>query len=332
MYGIKLLGTGAYAPDFVLTNDMLAEMVETNDEWISTRTGIKRRHIAEGEPTWQMGLKAAERAIAAAGIDPSEIGLIINTSITSDFHTPSLACIIQGVIGADGAIAMDVNAACSGFVYAVDMAKRYMQTDSGIKKALVIANETLSRVTDYEDRSTCILFGDGAAAAVIEGCEDTLYASFIGADGSGAKFLCSRHTAAQTPFSKGKEYVFDDPIPPSRKHYLYQDGKEVYKFATKALPNAAKNACDRAGIAVEDIAMFIPHQANYRIIETAAKNLGVSMDKFYLNLQEYGNTSSASIPIALNEAIEAGRISRGDKICLVGFGAGLTYGAVVMEY
>ncbi len=331
MCGIEILGTGAYTPVLRVTNDDLAKVVDTNDEWISTRTGIKARHITNGEPTWRMGAEASAQALKNAGIDGSEIGLIIATTITSDFSTPSVACVIQSAIGASDAAAYDLNAACSGFVYGIDAANRYLQTDSDLKYVLVVAAERLSKITDYTDRSSCILFGDGAAAAVVTR-SDKMFTSYIGADGRGAKFLYSKAHKVLHPFrtTDADEIETGDFAP--GKYFLYQDGKEVYKFATKALPAAAKKAAGKIGLDIADIDWFVPHQANIRIIETAAKNLSVNMDKFIVNIAEHGNTSSASIPTALHEAITDGTIKRGDKLCLVGFGAGLTMGAVIIEY
>lgn len=330
MFGIEILGMGSYTPSICVTNNDMAKIVETNDEWITTRTGISSRNFTDGEPTWKMGVVAAEKAIAAAGIAPEEIGLIIDATITGDFATPSVACVIQGKIGAVNAAAFDLSAACSGFVYSVDTAKRFLQTDENLKYVLVVANENLSRILDYDDRSSCILFGDGAAAAVI-GRSDKLYSSHIGADGTGAHFLYAKHADVKHPFrtkpSEMSEGEFGSP-----KNVLAQDGKEVYKFATKALPLAASKAAEKGGIDISTIDWFIPHQANIRIIETAAKNLGVPMEKFYVNISTHGNTSGVSIPLALTEAIENGTIKKGDRICLVGFGAGLTLGAIILDY
>lgn len=330
MFGIEILGMGSYSPSLCVTNDDMAKIVDTSDEWITTRTGIKSRRLVNGEPTWEMGLKAAEEAVKNSGIDPLDIGLIIDTTITNDFFTPSVACVIQDKIGASNAAAYDLNAACSGFVYAVDAAKRYLQTDPDMKYVLVVANETLSRVTDYTDRSTCVLFGDGAAAAVI-GRSEKLFTSFIGADGSGAHFLYAKSHKVRHPMRTAEDHI-DSGEFAAGTTYLVQDGKEVYKFATKALPMAARKAAEKIGLDLNTVDWFVPHQANIRIIETAAKNLGVSMDKFIVNIADRGNTSSASIPIALSEAIADGRVKKGDRLCLVGFGAGLTMGCVILEY
>ncbi len=326
--GINILSMGSYVPEQVITNDDFTKFVETNDEWIRTRTGIVSRHMAGWEPTWYMGKEAAKQALERAGIDPSEVGLVISTTVTPDFLTPSMACVIQHEIGAVNAVAYDLGAACSGFVFALDNARRFMEADKNIKYALVVSNEALSRFLDFEDRGTCILFGDGAAAAVIE-LSDKMYSSYLGSDGSGATLLYARGLNVAPEVAT--ESDFEDPFS-TDMHHFKQNGKEVYKFATKALPKAFNLAAEKIGVTPEEIDWFIPHQANVRIIETAAKNLGVSMDKFVITLDHYGNTSSASIPLALNEAIEQGIVKKGQKLALIGFGAGLTYGGIILEY
>lgn len=332
MSGINIVSTGGYAPLLAVTNDDMAKIVETNDEWIRTRTGISQRRMSNCEPTWYMGAMASKQAIERAGIDPKDIGLIISSTITNDFVTPSASCLIQREIGAVNAAAFDLGAACSGFVYAVDTACRFLATDDNLKYVLVSANENLSYITNFADRSSCVLFGDGAAAVILER-SDKFFTSWLGADGTGAKFLYAKNQYPHSPFTTDEHFTVDDETDPAVDHrLLIQDGKEVYKFATKALPTAAKNAADKISLDVSDIDLFIPHQANIRIIETAAKNLGVSMDKFFTNIDMHGNTSSASIPIALNEAVEKGVLKRGMKVCLVGFGAGLTLGSVIIEY
>lgn len=331
MTGVKIIGVGKCVPEKIATNDDFSKIVETNDEWITTRTGIKKRHISNGEPTWHLGAEAAKEAVENAGIPAADIGLIIVTTITNDYVTPSVSCIIQRELGAIGSMAIDVNCACSGFVYAFDMAKRYLQTDENLKYALVVSTEELSKITDYTDRATCVLFGDGAAAVVLERREDTVYSSYLGADGNGAKYLLAKSYESHTPFSDGKN-VIEDEMPKRENHYLFQDGREVYKFATKVLPHACEKSCEALGITPNELDCIIPHQANKRIIETAAKNLSLPLDKFFLNLEEYGNTSSASVPLALYDAVTSGAVKHGDKVCIVGFGAGLTYGSVVFEY
>ncbi len=331
MTGVNIIGAGKYVPDLVLTNEMLSQIVDTNDEWITTRTGIKSRYITNGEPTFHLGAMSSKEAIKDAGIDPKDIGLIIVTTITNDFSTPSVACLIQREIGAIGSMAIDINCACAGFVYAFDMAKRYLETDKNLKYVLVVSAEELSKITDYTDRSTCVLFGDGAAAVVLERDESKIFSSYLGADGTGAEYLLARSYHSETPFTTNFDR-FDDKMPDGNSHYLFQNGKEVYKFATKTLPIAVKESCKKVGMVADDLDVIIPHQANVRIIETAAKNLGVSMDKFYINLGNHGNTSSASIPLALYDAIKDGSLTKGDKACIVGFGAGLTYGGIVFEF
>jgi 3-oxoacyl-[acyl-carrier-protein] synthase-3 len=329
--GIKVLGIGKYVPEMIADNEDFAKIVDTSDEWITQRTGIKTRHITNGEPNFYLGAKAAEAALADASIKAEEIDLIITATCTPDYFTPSEACLIQREIGAIGCMAIDINCACTGFDYGFDMAKRYLQSGDGVDKVLLVATEELSKFVDYTDRSSCILFGDGAAAFILERQENTLYSSFLGADGNGAKFLVSRALKSENVFRTNKE-DFDMKMPETKDWLFSQDGKEVYKFATKALPNAVSEACKKAGISPNELDAIVPHQANVRIIETAAKNLGVSMDKMVVYIDRYGNTSSASIPIAFCDAVADGRIKRGDKICLVGFGGGLTYAAVVFEY
>ena len=327
--GVNILGMGRYVPDQVLTNDDFTRFVETNDEWISTRTGIKERPMAGWEPTWYMGKQASLRAVEASGIDPADIGLVISCTATSDFHTPSMSSVIQHEVGAVNAAAFDMNAACSGFVYALDTARRFLETDDSLKYVLIVANEALSRFLDFTDRSSCILFGDGAAAVVVEK-SGKLFSSALRSEGSGAGYLCAR--AMQVAPEVAQESDFEDPFPQMPLHKLYQNGKEVYKFAVQALPRSFELAAEKINITKDDIDWFVPHQANIRIIETAAKKLGAPMEKFIVTLDHYGNTSSASIPLALCEAIEKGMIKRGQKLALIGFGAGLTYGGIILEY
>ena len=332
--GIHILGTGSYTPAFQVTNADMAKIVETNDEWIRTRTGIQSRHIADGEPTWYMGAQAASHAIEMAGIDPKDIGLIIDTTITPDFSTPSVSCLVQREIGAVQAACFDLNAACSGFVYGMETAHCFLKTNREMKYALVVANENLTRITNYSDRSSCILFGDGAAAAIVEYQEDRLYSSYLSADGTGAKFLYARTATPDNPFCKRKAEYDDgiEPGPEGWEHTMRQDGREVYKFAIKAMANSAQKAAEKIGFDLQQLDKIVPHQANIRIIETAMKSLKMPMEKVVVNIDQHGNTSSASIPIALDEAVRRGKIQRGDKICLVGFGAGLTTAAIITEF
>ena len=330
MLGIKVLGTGSYAPSNIVTNEDFAKIVETSDEWITTRTGMKQRYMSNGEPTWYMAAEAAKNAIDAAGISPEDIGLIISASVTPDYLFPSSSCLIQREIGSKGAMTFDINAACSGFVYGIDMAAHYLLAGD-IKYALVVGAENLTKLVDYSDRSTCVLFGDGAAAVVVEKSEN-FYTSYLSADGTGAKHMACKLPDPQNAFMTEDKFSFETDIPKTDEFVMYMDGKEVYKFATKALPEAVIKAAEKVSYDIHDIDLIIPHQANIRIIETAAKNLGVSMDKIFVNIQNYGNTSSASIGLGLDEAIKSGRLKRGEKVCLVGFGAGLTYASIIMEY
>lgn len=328
--GINVIGAGKYLPTKIITNDDLSQLVDTNDEWITTRTGIKTRHVIDNETTHFMGAQASLEAMKHANIIPEDIDIIFATTVTNDYLTPSLACLIANDIGAPNAVSIDINCACAGFVYGVDMARRYLM-DSQYKTALVVSSEMLTKLTDYSDRATCILFGDGAGACILQK-SDSLYACHLGADATGSSKLFARGAPADNPFRSKAFHPFDDGLPESKGHALYQDGKEVYKFATKTLPLTVKKACENAHISPEELDMIFPHQANLRIIETAAKNLNLPIDKFFINIQEHGNMSSACIPICLAEAIEQNKLKKGDKICLVGFGAGLTYGAIVMEW
>ena len=329
--GVKIKGIGKYVPEMVATNEDFAKIVDTSDEWITQRTGIKTRHITNGEPTYWIGAQAAKKAMEDAGIKAEDIDLIICCTVTPDYYTPSASCLIQREIGAIGSMAIDINCACTGFDYGLDMARRYLLAEDDVDTVLLVSAEELSKFTDYTDRSSCILFGDGAAAFVLERKYDALYSSFLGADGNGAKFLVSRALKSENVFRKNEE-EFDMDMPESKLHYFTQDGKEVYKFATKALPMAVQKTCEKIGMHPDELDAIVPHQANVRIIETAAKNLGVSMDKMVVYIDRYGNTSSASIPIAFCDAVEEGRIKRGDKVCFVGFGGGLTYAGIIFEY
>lgn len=330
MFGIQINGTGSYLPQKVVTNNDLATIVETSDEWIKTRTGMNERRYSQGEPTWYMAAQASKKAIESAGISADEIGLIIDTNVTPDFITPACACIVQRELGIKECISFDMNAACTGIVYGIETARHYLASGE-IKYALIIGAENLTKIIDYTDRTSCILFGDGAGACVISAKPDSYFTSYLGAKGDGARFMVARDFPANNAFMPENPEEYDDKLPKSDDHYLDMDGKEVYKFAIKALPFAVNSALEKVGGKVEDIDIFIPHQANIRIIETAASRLGVSMDKFFIDIDKYGNTSSASMPIALDEAYRAGKIKKGDKVCLVGFGSGLTYGTVIYE-
>jgi len=327
--GIKILGTGYYVPENIVKNEDFAKIVETSDEWITTRTGIKERHLVTDETTWQMGVYAAKQALDRARLSAGEVDLIIFTTCTPDFFSPSMSCLVQREIGAFSAMCIDVNCACTGFVYGLDMARRYLLTGD-VKTVLMVSSEGLSKLTDFSDRSTCVLFGDGAGALAVQKEENALYSSFLKADSRNAGVLFARALHNGHPF--GGSAVQADDFVPGNQHYLYMNGKEVYKFAIKAMPEAVTGACKKIGLSVSELDWIIPHQANVRIVETAAQKLQFPSEKIYVNLQNYGNTSSASIAIALHEMDEKGLLQKGQKLCIVGFGAGLTYGAAVFEW
>lgn len=328
--GIQIVSTGAYLPAIEVANDDFTRIVETSDEWISKRTGMKTRYLTAGEPTWMMGTMAAKRALEGSNVAKEEIDLVLFTTISGDFYTPSMACIAAKELGLQNAACYDLNCACSGFVYALDMAYRYLAT-GGAKNVLIISSEQISRILDYTDRATCVLFGDGAGAAVVTKA-DALYASCLGSDITGTTALYARTPKISHPFVNEQNRVAVTDGFGDKPEKLFMDGKEVYKFATRIMPYAVEQACAKVGIAVHDLAMVIPHQANIRIIETAAQKLDIAPEKIYCNIEKYSNTSSATIPLALDELNREDRLKRGDKLCVVGFGAGLTYGAAVFEW
>ena len=321
---VGIMGTGSYVPERILTNDDLAKIVDTNDEWITTRTGIRERRIAaDDEATSDLAFKAAEKAIIDAGIDKNEIELIIVATMTQDHLTPSTAALVQDKLGIKAA-AFDVSAACTGFIYGFTAGYSFIK--AGIyKKVLVIGAETMSRVIDWEDRGTCILFGDGAGAVVLGEVETGGFlASHLAADGSGACELI-------VPAGGSRKAATAETIE-NREVYLKMNGREIFKFAVKAFPESVENVLTQQNLIADDIDIFIPHQANVRIIESIAKRFNQPLDKFFVNLHKYGNTSGASIPIALDEASKEGRFKKGDKIVATGFGGGLTYGSILFEW
>jgi 3-oxoacyl-[acyl-carrier-protein] synthase-3 len=322
--GFVILGTGSDLPEQIVSNEAYEAIVETSDEWIVKRTGIHERRIAD-EPTYRLAERAAKRALADAAVKPEEVDLILCTTVTNDFATPALACVIQGLIGAKNAIAFDINAACAAFVYALDLAQMYLQ--NGYQRILIVSAESLSKITDYTDRSTCVLFGDAAGACLI-GPAEGKFSSALGCDGTGLNALFVRRSENEVPFVETTQRGALE-LPPAHDNLLYMDGREVYKFAVHAMSQAVRDASAKFGTTPEQLDLIIPHQANIRIIQTAAKELGLPMDRFFSNLERYGNTSSACIPVALDEARKAGRIKPGDTVCLVGFGAGLVYGGAV---
>jgi len=319
-----IVGWGKYVPEKVVTNDDLSQMVDTSDEWIRTRTGIRERHIAsDQETTASMSIAAAREALRVADADPAKIDLIIVGTITPEYFFPSTACLVQDALGARQAAAFDLSAGCTGFVYALSIASHAIEAGA-YQLALVIGAETLSRIIDWTDRHTCILFGDGAGAVVLQASEHHggVLSSTLGADGSGGELLML--PGGGSHFPPTLESVTNG------LHYLHMDGRRVYRFATRIMARATRQALKKAGLSSEDLSLLIPHQANQRIIDSAMRGLKLEDGQVFVNLDRYGNTSSASVPIALCEAVEAGRVRRGDTLVLVGFGAGLTWAAAAV--
>ncbi|WP_110043277.1 beta-ketoacyl-ACP synthase III [Paenibacillus cellulosilyticus] len=323
---VGIIGTGKYVPERVLTNAELEQMVETNDEWIVTRTGIRERRLAApDQATSDLALQASKEALRSAGLTAEDIDLIIVATITPDMFFPSTACLLQDKLGAKKAAAFDLSAACSGFIYSLATASSMIATGM-YKHALVVGAECLSRITDYTDRNTCILFGDGAGAVVLGPVEEGRgFKSFeLGADGSGGELLCISGGGSRLPATAAS---IDE-----KKHFIHMAGNDVFKFAVRIMGSAAEEALRKAGLEKSDIDLLVPHQANIRIINSAINRLDLPEDKCMINLDKYGNMSAASIPVALAEAVEQGRVNKGDTIVLVGFGGGLTWGASVLNW
>lgn len=317
-----ITGWGIALPNKILTNDELAKSVETDDEWIRSRTGIRERRIAApDQSTASLAAEAALNALRMANVPPDKLELIIVSTSSPEHIFPSTASLVQDAIGAVNAGAFDLSAACTGFIYALNMATQAIRSGS-IKCALVVGSETLSRYVDWSDRNTCILFGDGAGAFVLQASEQPggVISSVLHSDGSGGDLLSLPAGGSKLPASL--ETV------QNRQHFIQMNGREVFRFATRVMAQATQEALQQAGWRVEDLHLVVPHQANQRIIEAAAKGLKLPMEKFVVNLERFGNTSTASIPLAVCEAAHDGRLRRGDKLVLVGFGAGLTWGAV----
>lgn len=323
---VGIIGLGTYVPENVMTNFDFEKIIDTSDEWIRTRTGIEERRFASADQaTSDLGAEAAKIALEKAGLSVEDIDMIILATTTPDYPIQSTACVVQELIGAVNAGAVDVNAACSGFVYALTMAKALIASGMN-KKVLVIGAEVLSKCVDMQDRNTCVLFGDGAAAAVVAEVEEGygILSQFLGAEPDVKGALRTPAGGTRKPLS---QEVLDE-----RSNFLQMKGQDVFKFAVKALPKATLEALNGAGLKAENIDMVFPHQANVRIIEAASKRLEIPMDKFYLNLNKFGNTSSASIGLALGEALEKGLVKKGDTVVLTGFGAGLTYASMIIRW
>lgn len=321
---MKILGSGHYAPHSIITNDDLANIVETNDEWITSRTGISTRHISDGEEASDLAAKAALLAIEDAGIEATDIDMILLATMSPDAMLPNCASTVQAKIGATNATCFDINAACSGFLFALNTANAYLV--SGMyKNILVIGTETLSKVVDWSDRASCILFGDGAGAMIVTADDSKAFCSVTGSDGVKGPVL----TGATTPLKNMLVDKTDDST--ANNYFLHMDGQEVFKFAVTKVPECIGQVLEKASQTVEDIDLFVLHQANVRIISAVAKRLGVSEDKIPVNLNKYGNTSAASIPLLFDELKKSGALDGVKKIVLSGFGGGLTWGATYME-
>ena len=323
---VRVSGFGSFVPEKIYDNAYFETIVDTNDEWITRRTGIKERHIAEPEDyTSDLATRAADAALKSSGLAAEDIDLIILSTVTPDYFTPNTACIVQKNIGAVNAAAFDLNAACSSFITSMVTAAQFIE--NGVyKNVLIVCADVLSKATDYQDRSTCILFGDSAGAAVLSASEDCegLISFELGADGSGClniTQLAYREDAEET-----------EKRVAHRKESIWMNGQSVMKFAVKAMADSSNRALLKAGLTYDDIKLVIPHQANYRIVDSAIKRMGIEKDKVFLHLERHGNTSSSCIPVALTEATRQGIIKRGDKVLIVGFGGGLTWGAAIFEY
>lgn len=322
----SIVGVGSYVPDRILSNADLERMVDTTDEWITTRTGIKERRIAAAdEATSDLAAKAALRALESAGLTPDAIDLIIVATITPDMMFPSVACLVQTKIGARRAAAFDLGAACSGFIYAMEVGQQFIMTHTA-DTVLVIGAEKLSSIIDWTDRNTCVLFGDGAGAVILQNRPRShgLLTACLGADGSKAGLLCMPGGGSKIPATP-------DSIA-SRLHFLRMDGRETFKNAVIAMGQAANEALARCHLTIDQISLIIPHQANRRIIEAVGERLGAPAEKVFMNVDRFGNTSAASVAIALDEAVRDGRLKQGDLLLLLVFGAGLTWGAAVIEW
>jgi 3-oxoacyl-[acyl-carrier-protein] synthase-3 len=322
---VTITGIGCYAPERVMTNDELAQLVETSDEWIVERTGIRERRVAAAdEALSDLALPAAKDALEQAGVDPGDVDLLVVATVTPDMFFPSTGAIIADQLGAKDAAAYDLSAGCTGFVYAIVQA--HGMVSAGLSEhALVVGGDVLSKIVDWQDRSTCVLFGDGAGAVVIERSRDGGFLGFeLGADGSGGSQLYMPAGGSRAPATA--ETVA------TRQHFAKMNGREVFKFATRVLVDSAEKVLEQSGVPVEDVDLYVPHQANVRIIEHARKKLGIPAERTVVNVDRYGNTSSGSIPLALGEAEAGGRLHPGDLVLMTGMGAGLTWGSALIEW
>ncbi|MCP4704349.1 MAG: ketoacyl-ACP synthase III [candidate division Zixibacteria bacterium] len=322
----RISGIGSYVPKRLLTNSDLAKIVDTNDEWIVSRTGIKERHICEkDEASSDMASEAGKRAMESAGVKPEEIDFLITGTVTPDYRCPSASCIIQEKLGLINAGTMDLVAACAGFLHGLATADAFIKIGK-YKKIMVIGVEKLSSITDYTDRNTCVLFGDGAGAAIIEATEDGdgILATYLKSDGRFSKLLWIPNGGSAAPIQD-----LDDP---KESIFLQMNGKEVYKHAVREMADASLRVLDEAGVKPEELKLLVAHQANIRIIDGTAKRLKIPKDKVFLNIAKYGNTSAASVPIALDEALQEGKIQKGDLVLMAAFGGGLTWASTLIRW
>lgn len=326
LYTAGILGTGSYLPETKFTNKDLENMVDTSDEWITSRTGIKERRITDSKTACSdLAAKAAINALNDCNMSASQLDLIIVSTVTPDMMFPSTACLVQQKIGATRAAAFDIEAACSGFMYSISVAKQFIE--GGVyENILVIGSETLSKITDWSDRKTCVLFGDGAGAAVVSRVQQGygIMSVKLGADGSGADLLRMEAGGSKNPASI--------MTVKNRMHYIKMEGKQVFKFAVKTMERAARDVLSQCEMDVDDVDIFIPHQANMRIIDLAARKMNINKERIFTNIQKYGNISSASIPVSLDQACKLGRIKNGDNVLLVAFGGGLTWGSCLIKW
>ena len=333
-----IVGWGKHVPERVMTNDDLSKLVNTSDEWIRKMTGIAQRHVAGAKDSCaSMAIGAALEALDVANISAAQVGLIIVATSTPDFAFPSTACLVQDALGADNAGAFDLSAACSGFIYGLGLASDAIKAKS-VDYALVIGSEVMSRVVDWSDRNTCVLFGDGAGAVVLQGSDQPggVLSTVLRADGSGSDMLYVRNNYHEQPEKmkgpNGPDGTAILEAPTTCPGYIQMNGREVFRFATRIMDRVSRDVMNKAGWQSDEVDIFVPHQANLRIIESASKSLAIPMEKFYCNIEHYGNTSAASIPIAICEAAAEGRLRPNDKMVMVGFGAGLTWGAAAVQW
>ncbi len=320
----KIIATGKYAPERAVSNFDLEKMIDTSDEWIYTRTGIKERRISQSESTLDLTYKAALNAIEKNNIDASTIDLIIVATVTPDYFMPSTACLLQSRLGIDDmrVTSFDINAACTGLIYGIQIADKFIASGSH-KRALIVGAETFSKVLDWEDRATCVLFGDGAGAVILDGEEDKILSIYTNSSGDQSLHLALPAVSLENPFGAEKKEV---------SRYLTMNGPEIFKFATFAIKDSIEFVLKESNLSIDDISYIVPHQANQRIIVKVSRVMKIPLDKFYMNVEYYGNTSAASIGMALDDLYETKDIKEGDKIILVGFGGGLTWGSILYEY